>query len=232
MKNFLKNYKSILCIFAHPDDETLAAGGLLSLAAEEKIKVNIGFSSTGITSRKENLPEKNKNLNILAKNTLDALSIFNIKKNNIFFGNFPDNENDSRPLLDLIKWCENIIKKTKPDLILTHHRNCTNIDHRMLHEAVITSTRPNINEKYSVLSCEVLSSTGYLKPTNFEPNLYLSLSKKNLNDKISAMKKYITEIKKYPHPRSEEVIKALSIIRGSESGNNFAEAFIINKIIS
>ena len=40
-----------------------------------------------------------------------------------------DNENDSRPLLDLIKWCENIIKKTRPDLILTHHRNCTNIDH-------------------------------------------------------------------------------------------------------
>ena len=71
MKNFLKNYKSILCIFAHPDDETLAAGGLLSLAAKEKIKVNIGFSSTGITSRKENLPEKNKNLNILAKNMLN-----------------------------------------------------------------------------------------------------------------------------------------------------------------
>jgi LmbE family N-acetylglucosaminyl deacetylase len=232
MKNFIKNYKSILCIFAHPDDETLAAGGLLSLAAEKMIKVNVGFSSTGIASRKEDLPTKDKNLNILSKNTLNALSVFKVRRKNIFFGNFPDNENDSRPLLDLIKWCENIIKKTKPDLILTHHRNCTNIDHRMLHEAVITATRPNINEKYSILSCEILSSTGYLKPSNFEPNLYLGLSRKNLNDKISAMKKYTTEIRKYPHPRSEKVIKALSILRGSECGNKFAEAFIINKIIS
>ena len=34
MIDFLKNYKNILCFFAHPDDETLGAGGLLDIANE------------------------------------------------------------------------------------------------------------------------------------------------------------------------------------------------------
>ena len=36
--NFLKNYKNILCFFSHPDDETLGAGGLLSVASDNKIR--------------------------------------------------------------------------------------------------------------------------------------------------------------------------------------------------
>lgn len=230
--NFLKNYKNILCLFSHPDDETLAAGGLLSIARNNKTEVNVAFSNTGITSRNQSLQSKKRGLLKLKRYTFDAMSIFNINKKNIFFGKFPDNQSDKVPLLEIIKWCEDIIKKTKPDLILTHHVNCTNIDHRILHEAVITATRPNLNEKYTVLSCEILSSTGYLKPTNFEPNLYLRLSEKNLKDKMSAIKKYKSEIRKYPHPRSVEIIKALSMLRGSESGNKLAEAFVVNKLIS
>ena len=229
--NFLKNYKKILCLFSHPDDETLGAGGLLSIAKSNKTKVSVAFSNTGINSRKQNLQLRKKAILTLRKNTFAAMSVFNINKKNIFFGKFPDNQSDDVPLLKIIKWAENIIKKTKPDLILTHHINCTNIDHRMLHEAVITATRPNLKEKYTVLSCEILSSTGYLRPTNFEPNLYLNLSEKNLNDKTVAIKKYTSEIRKYPHPRSVEIIKALSMLRGSESGNKYAEAFVINKLI-
>ena len=230
--NFLKNYKRILCLFSHPDDETLAAGGLLSIAKNNKTEVNVAFSNTGITSRNQSLKSKKRDLLTLKKDTFNAMSVFNINKKNIFFGKFPDNQSDKVPLLEIIKWCEDIIKKTKPNLILTHHVNCTNIDHRILHEAVITATRPNLDEKYTVLSCEILSSTGYLRPTNFEPNLYLRLSEKNLKDKLSAIKKYKSEIRKYPHPRSVEIIKALSMLRGSESGNQLAEAFVINKLIS
>ena len=230
--NFIKNFKKILCLFSHPDDETLGAGGLLSIANRNKIEINVAFSNTGITSRNQSSSLQLKNLSILKKNTYNALALFNLKKKDISFGKFPDNQSDKVPLLDIIRWCEKIIKKSKPDLILTHHRHCTNIDHRKLHEAVITATRPSLTQKCTVLSCEILSSTGYLKPVNFEPNLYLELTNNDLQTKLSAIKKYTTEIKKYPHPRSVEIIKALSMVRGSECGNKFAEAFIINKLIS
>ena len=39
------------------------------------------------------------------------------------------------------------------------------------------------------------------------------------------MNVYKSEIKKHPFPRSEDSIKALATLRGSESGFRFAEAF-------
>ena len=61
----------------------------------------------------------------------------------IFLGEFSDNEMDKHSLLDLIHWIENIIDNIKPDLIITHHRYCTNIDHQYCHNAAIVATRPN-----------------------------------------------------------------------------------------
>ena len=108
MIDFLKNYKNILCFFAHPDDETLGAGGLLDIASELKIKVNVCFSNSGILARGNNfkIEKTYKKINTLKKNCMSALSIFNIHKKRISFGGFPDNRSDSIPLLDLIKWIE------------------------------------------------------------------------------------------------------------------------------
>ena len=157
--------------------------------------------------------------------------IWTIKKKNLFLNNFPDNKSDTIPILDIIKWCEDIINKIKPDVIFTHHRGCTNIDHRRLHEAVVVATRPNPRNKVSVISAEILSSTGYLKPINFEPNFHIKISKKDLDTKIKAMNTYSTEKRSSPHPRSSDVIKSLSILRGSYSGNEYAESFLIENLL-
>ena len=52
-----------------------------------------------------------------------------------------------------------------------------------------------------------------------------------LNKKLSAMKIYKSEIKKFPFPRSLETIRSLAKIRGSEIGSEAAEAFEILKKI-
>ena len=44
------------------------------------------------------------------------------------------------------------------------------------------------------------------------------------------MQAYEGEARPCPHPRSPEVLKALAVVRGSESGFNYAESFMINKI--
>ena len=91
------------------------------------------------------------------------------------------------------------------------------------------ATRPNVNSHIDVICGEIPSSTGYLKPTNWEPNFYVDVSKEHINAKISSMETFKNEARPYPHPRSPEVLRALSQVRGSESGFFYAEAFMINK---
>lgn len=231
----LKKTKNILFLFCHPDDETLAAGGTISRLKREGKNIFLAFSGMGIQSRYEIGKNKKKSSLVNQKNKMDrdikkVLKIYKINKNNFFAGNFPDNRFDTVPLLEIIKWCEKLIKKIKPEIIFTHHKGCTNIDHRRLYEATIVATRPNPVNKINVFSSEILSSTGYLKPSKFEPNLFIKLSKKDIDTKIKAMNCYTTEKRKYPHPRSSEVIKALSVLRGAYSGNEFAEGFMIENL--
>jgi len=158
------------------------------------------------------------------------LAILGVKPNNIYLGDFSDNEADKDTLLSLIHWLEPIIGQIKPDVIFTHHRYCTNIDHQYCHEAAVIATRPGVNCHIPLLCAEIPSSTGYLKPTQWEPSLYISLSESEIRRKIKAMETYIGEARPYPHPRSPEVLEALGRVRGSESGFLFAEAFMVNRI--
>ena len=42
------------------------------------------------------------------------------------------------------------------------------------------------------------------------------------------MNKYNIEKRSFPHPRSSDAIMSLAKIRGSYSGNHYAEAFMVN----
>ena len=65
----------------------------------------------------------------------------------------------------------------------------------------------------------------------FKANYYENIQKE-LSLKIKAVKCYKSEIEKFPHPRSIEIINSNSMIRGMEAGLSAAEAFEIKKIIS
>jgi len=227
----MKKYKKVLTFFAHPDDETLAAGATIKKLSKAGSEIYVAIPATGIHARKYiSKPERDKALEELRKDCQKALSILGVNSDNIYFGEFSDNEMDRYTLLELIQWVEKTIDKVKPDLILTHHRYCTNIDHQYCHEAVVVATRPSVNAHIDVFCGEVPSSTGYLKPVQWEPNLYIDVSEEEVEAKIQAMETYKGEARPDPHPRSREVLKALAKVRGSESGFFFAEAFMIQKV--
>lgn len=228
----LTKYKKILTFFAHPDDETLAAGATIHKLSKNGCRVYAAIPATGISARKNIIKEKKrkKKLLNLKKDTLNALSLIGIKKSDIFFGNFSDNELDKYTLLNLIHWIEKIINKIRPDAIFTHHRFCTNIDHQYCHEASVVASRPSINSHIPIFCGEIPSSTGYLKPTQWEPNFYVNISNNDLSVKIKAMQTFEEEARTDPHPRSPEVLRSLAKLRGSESGFYFAESFMIQKI--
>lgn len=228
----LKAYKRILTFFAHPDDETLAAGATIAKLTNMGAIVHVAIPATGIHSRRNNQGEKEResDLKELRTDCKGAMAVLGILPQNIYLGDFPDNEMDKVSRLEVIHWLEAIIEKVNPQLILTHHRYCTNIDHQYCHEAVVIATRPGLDNHVAVLCAEVPSSTGYLKPTQWEPNFYIEVSKQDIEAKITAMNTYKGEARPDPHPRSGEVLRALAKVRGSESGFYYAESFMIQKI--
>ena len=228
-----ENYRNILTFFAHPDDETLAAGATISKFIRLGANVHIVIPATGINARR-NLSDKGFRKSALSKLREDcqnACSVLGVPEGRIYLGEFADNEMDKSSRLEVIHWLEGIMAKVKPDLILTHHRYCTNIDHQYCHEAVVVAARPAADSHISILCGEVPSSTGYLRPVQWEPNLYVEVSEKDVRAKIKAMQTYKGEARPDPHPRSPEVLKALAKVRGSEAGFLFAEAFMVQRIL-
>ena len=227
----ISKYKNILTFFAHPDDETLAAGATINKLSNNGCRIHVAIPASGVHARKNVQDKKvrDKKLLNLQNDSIKALSKIGVKKSDIYLGEFDDNELDKYSLLELIHWIEKIIIKIKPDAIFTHHRYCTNIDHQYCHEAIVVATRPSINSHIPVFCGEVPSSTGYLKPVQWEPNCFVNVTEKDIDAKILAMQTFKDEARPDPHPRSPEVLKSLAKVRGSEGGFFFAEAFMIEK---
>jgi LmbE family N-acetylglucosaminyl deacetylase len=105
-----------------------------------------------------------------------------------------------------------------------------NTDHQICFNAVITACRPSgIDFIESIFSFEVPSSTEWSSSVNlpsFRPNYFVNIDSE-IESKLGALNCYDFEMRKFPHPRSKENIKALSQIRGSEIGFEFAEAFML-----
>ena len=218
---------NILIIAAHPDDEVLGCGGTIAKLSSNSDVYTL-ILGEGITSR--DIPDelKKEEVERLRRDAESANEILGVK--NVFFENFPDNKFDAISLLDIIKRIETYIQKIKPEVIYTHHYGDLNIDHQIVHRAVLTVIRPvGNNSVKKILAFEVLSSTewNYQNQTNiFTPNTYIDISE-TMNKKLEAMKCYKSEICDYPHPRSLEGIEILARKRGLEVGLVFAEAFCL-----
>ncbi|MDH4064082.1 MAG: PIG-L family deacetylase [Acidobacteriota bacterium] len=227
-------YKVVLAFFAHPDDETLAAGSTMRRLTNQGSRVHVAISHTGIHSRRnvEDAAFRDRALESLRVDCSTALSVLGVEKQDIYLGEFSDNESDKHTLLELIHWLEAIVARVQPDAIFTHHRYCTNIDHRYCHEAAVVATRPAPGCHIPLFCGEVPSSTGYLRPAQWEPNLYVNIDEADVDAKIRAMQAYVSEARPDPHPRSPEVLKALAKVRGSEAGFFFAEAFMIQRLFA
>lgn len=226
-----KTKKSVLVVAAHPDDEVLGCAGTILMHVRRKDKVCVLILGEGITSRNFAMNEglRSKQLAVLRRSVDQAANLLGV--HSLFINNFPDNRFDTVPLLDIVKIVEQVKKQVKPDIIYTHHNGDLNIDHRITYEAVLTACRPVKKETVKeIYSFEVLSSTEWNYPYSFSPNLFVDITK-GIDRKIRAMQCYKTEIRKFPHPRSIDALRANARHWGSVCGLNYAEAFETIRII-
>ena len=224
--------KRVLVIAAHPDDEVLGCGATIAKHAERGDGVHVVIMAEGATSRdeKRDCDRRRSELSELAEAAHKAKEILGI--NSLILLDFPDNRMDSVDLLDVVKVVEHHIDRVKPDIVYTHHSGDVNIDHRRIHEAVVTACRalPKQTIK-TLLFFEVQSSTEWQTPgsaPHFAPNWFVDVSD-TFDIKLEALQAYQSEMRPWPHSRSFEAVEYLARWRGAGVGFKAAEAFVVGR---
>ena len=222
--------KSVLVVAAHPDDEILGCGGIIAKHSEKNDDVHVLIAAEGHSARSRH--ERNSedldiinHLKVCAKKANRLLGAKSID-----FLDLADNRLDSLDRLDLIQKLESVVIRHNPDIVYVHHLGDLNIDHRRLHEAVLTACRPIPGQSVrQILSYEIMSSTEWQTPNcglYFIPNWYEDISDQWLKKK-EALKVYASEMREWPHSRSIKSLEILAKHRGSQVGLQKAEAFML-----
>jgi len=220
--------KTILVIAAHSDDEALGCSGTIAKHIKQGDRVHLLFMTDGVGSRNV----KNKEIKKRRRAEKKSASILGVSSIQNF--DFPDNEMDAVPLLNIVKSVEGVINKLQPEIIYTHHIGDLNIDHQLTHKAVMVSCRPKpgfcVKEIYAF---EVLSSTEWQTPgyLSFSPNLFVDISQQ-IEIKRKSLLAYKEEMHESPYSRNIDNVIRLSSVRGNAIGVNNAEAFVIIRVIA
>jgi LmbE family N-acetylglucosaminyl deacetylase len=215
----------ILTVAAHPDDETLGAGGTMAWHVANGDRVWVCILADGASSRHGRVAQQAE----CAERACETLGVERL----IMVG-LPDQRLDTLSMLDLITPVELCIEQLAPDVVLTHFPGDVNEDHRLVSRAVMVATRPVAGSHVrKVCAFEIPSSTDWAPPipgSVFTPNVYVDISD-FLDTKLTAMKAYadtyVSELRPFPHPRSLEALTAYSQRHGAAAGMLAAEPFML-----
>ena len=215
----------VLTVAAHPDDETLGAGGTMAWHAARGDTVWVCVLTDGVTSRHDRVELQAE----CARRACDSLGVERL----VMVG-LPDQRLDTLCQLDVITPIERCIAELAPDVVLTHFPGDVNEDHRIVARATMVAARPVAGTSVrKVCSFQIPSSTDWTPPipgSVFTPNLYVDITD-TLDAKLTAMKAYadthVSEVRPFPHPRSIEALTAYAHGHGVASGMLAAEPFML-----
>jgi N-acetylglucosamine malate deacetylase 1 len=217
----------ILIVSAHPDDETLGAGGTLfkhRASGDElywlivtRVFEEQGYSKELVRQRELEIQKVQMVLQIAKTYDLEL----------------PTTKLDSSMLPGMIVRIAEIVKEVNPEIIYLPNHSDIHSDHRITFEAVMACTKsfrfPSIKK---ILMFECLSETEFvpLQEQAFFTNYFVDISA-HFKEKLSLISIYASELGEHPFPRSLRNIEALATFRGATAGVEYAEAFHLIKYI-
>ena len=216
---------NVLFVVAHPDDEVLGGGATISKLVRQGHNVDVCVLNTFDVTAYE---DREKHRDLLRKSA-DTIGV-----RTVYFGSYPDSQFNSVDHRDMVKFIEEAMLSTRPEIVFTQHPNDINEDHRWCFQATMEAFRIGQRQRYDIppirqlLLMEVLSSTDWGVDSTrapFRPNTFVPISADDLQKKWSALKDYEGVLRPCPHPRRIETIESLAILRGAQAGYPFAEAF-------
>ncbi len=220
--------KIVLVVAPHPDDETLGCGGTIQKHIEQgdkvhwviftEITLSQGFSLERIKARQLEVQKVAQAYGFVGTHQL----------------NFPTMRLDTIPKVELVSALGKVIKEINVDTLYVPYRGDAHSDHAAVFDACAACSKvfryPTVK---SVRAYETLSETEFgLRPedNSFRPNLFVDVTP-YIEKKINIMRLYDGELSAFPFPRSDVAIRALSQIRGIQSGVSAAEGFMSLKEI-
>ncbi len=197
-----RQQKRVLCIACHPDDEVLGVGGTLALHARHGDQVLALILSEG---EEKKLQETPKCLN-RRQCALNAAKVLGIE---VTMRDFPDQQLDSVPFIEIVKALEEVIKDFQPTIIYTHFGGDANTDHQLVFKATYAACRPMSATGATVsrlLAYETPSSTDQAPQIGdfcFNPTTFVDIEPV-WEVKKAALQCYPQELIGGKHPRSLE----------------------------
>lgn len=215
----------VLCLVAHPDDETLGCGATLAKHIASGDVVSVVAFADGLASR-----GGVNRANIELRHGMCRRACKILGTEDVWLHQYADNQMDNVALLDVVQHVEKHLQRFQPTIVYTHWRGDLNVDHRVVSEATVTACRPQPGTQIKSLRMfEVPSSTEW--GSGFEPNWFENVGVL-LDMKCQALAEYTTEIRDWPHPRSMLAVRNLAMQRGSQVGVEAAEAFVLHRAIA
>lgn len=232
----LKN-QTLLVLAPHPDDEVLGCGGLITKIKNQGGKVYVLYLTVGDTDDISAIGRTNATQRIK-----EIKKVVKFLKIDGFRVAFPGNQyhlkldaiSQSKIIREIESHQKLSLKTVKPTMLATTQSSDYNQDHRACYQAAITATRPAPHpdkpfQKY-ILGYEFAGSVSWGVHTPKHPNFFVPLTPMELETKIKAMRLYSSQTRESPHTRSEENIRYLAHLRGTQCGINLAEAYYAYRI--
>lgn len=209
--------RRVLAIAAHPDDEVLGCGGTLALHARAGDQVTAVIACEGESLR---YGPGGVGQSHHTRRAADVLGLTESRQ----LG-FPDQRLDTLSLLDLIQPLERVVREARPNVVYCQFGSDANRDHELLFRAALVATRPLEAFIEGVYVFDTASSTEWGYPREFVPDTWVDISQ-TLEQKLSAMACYESEVRPYPHPRSLDALRHRGRAWGNQCCMDAAEVFM------
>jgi LmbE family N-acetylglucosaminyl deacetylase len=210
----------VVCLAAHPDDETIGVGGTLRLHAEAGDEVCLIVATQAYQPRwsAEEIERKRKE----CERAAEVLGIAQVQ----FLG-LSTMHLAALPTIDLTTPVAAAIQAFEPEIVYAPPAGDINSDHAALFAAVNVACRPlGSRGPRKLYSYEIATTTRFNLPGSWQANTYVDISTV-IEPKMAAMAAYQTELREPPHPRSLEGIRIFARERGFSVGKDYAEALML-----
>lgn len=195
--------KKVMFIGAHPDDIELSCGGLMKKLKDSGVEIFPVICTWGTYGGNvgERIREQEKSFSQLSIREYTNL-IWDDTKISVTGGN--------------IRLLEEIISEQNPDFIFTHYPNDTHQDHRAVAEMVKSIC---YRKNKSLIYFDSNSSIGFV------PNYFESIDWEHKEGLLKIFKSQVS--------RSNilEKAEAKNKLHGIQSGNNYAEGYIVERMV-
>ena len=219
----LLEFRRVLVIAPHPDDEVLGAGGTVARLSDAGAEVVVGIVTKGAPPLfSETAAER-------VRSEAQAAHAHLGVARTVFLSQ-PAARLDEVPHHRLNQAVAELVREVAPDTLLLPFVGDIHLDHQLTFLSGMVAARPHrVGFPSRILCYETLSETNWNAPLvspTFAPNVFVDISAQ-LERKLEAMGLYGSQQRDFPHERSLATIRALATLRGSTVHRPAAEAFML-----